>query len=230
MDMDMSMEGSTTSYADYEHQHLNFIRQFGGLDNSANSLVQSRVEPLENRGGLENDEVAEMVALRAYTSLGVERADNRSNTEPGRGNVRGVLGANLDEFDQLDEGENQAGTHTFLEDVEGNFSDSGASNVDAASTDAPGIFYHHADGFSPGFNDTAAGSGGGAGYSLMEAELINFRDLYGRGPILDASDEIVAITRLINEQNDFDWEFNLRASVVWDVSTIEDERKEFALP
>ena len=231
MHMGGSDEGST--FTDFEYQHTSFSIGHFGQPNDANILYSNRVEPLESRGGLESDEVAELVALRGYHQAGLDDIGDPAteNSAPGSTETRGVLGVNLAEQETIEDGTNLTESTKYEEVIRGNGTAGGDANGDTFNIDEPGVFWHFDYAFQPAFLDNANGVGGGAASAAtFGPETINYRQLFGRGPVVDTTDEIVGLTRMINSRQEYNVEAVGRYTFVWDVSTVEGQRKQFSLP
>ena len=215
-----------SSYADFEFQHMDFQNSFRGQGDSANVAVEHTLDVLDSRGGLENDEVAELVSLRGYVVAGFEEGGSL-NTDPGRANYRGAIGADLAPEEVPGEETVTADARLVDESDGGDFD---AGNFVSRSSDDPGVFAHFEGNISPGFSNLTDGTGGGAGYDAVRPVSVNMRELYGRGPVLDAADNVNAFFRLVNERNSENVEISGRFTAAWDVATVEGERKDFALP
>lgn len=217
------------TYSDFEHQHVEFRANLDNPDNSASYAVTQSVRPLEDRGALDNDEVAELVAIRVYPAIGIDDpgAVAGSDTAPGKLEFRGVLGANLDGADQLD-----APTGTGdVEDIVTNEGNEGDLNAEVTNKTRSGVFYHWDTQLQTPFEDATSGAGGTGGVTGdTAAEFINLRELFGRGPILDQSDDMTARLRIIHDNVSFSTENALRVTMYWDVASVSSARREFGLP
>mgnify|MGYP007131710429 FL=1 len=183
---------ASVDYSDFEHQHGEFRSNVDNPTNNSSSYISTQsVDVIEDRGGLDNDEVAELVAVRAYTTLGIDDPGAvGGDFAPGKLEYRGVLGANRGARDKLD-----SDTGTGREESEANEGDIADFNPQVNTFTRSGVFYHWDSQLHTPFEDGAAGAGGAGSFSGNDAELVNFRSLFGRGPILDQSDDVTAATR-----------------------------------
>jgi len=79
------------------------------------------------------------------------------------------------------------------------------------------------------FQDTATGVGGGGG-NTSDRVAVNYRDLLGAGPVLDAEDRIVCNTRVIKNRTAYDADMSVRGSIIYDIATVDDAASKFGIP
>lgn len=224
MDMDMDGHGGI-DYSDFEYQIIIHEHNHDGSeDNNPNTTVQSAIEPLGDRAGLDNNEVAELVYFELEASLEFEQA-NADQDVGSSSEFRGAFGANIPADVDAMPNPDRAGTEptTVVE------SKRSTGNVDAFSLTADNYFGIWDIQGSPSFDDEANGLGGGegVGYTLKER---NYRQLTGRGPVLDANDDITILSRLVGEDTVLPEQGNIRLHLVWDVSTVDDAGRAFSVP
>jgi len=212
-------------YSEFQYQHIDLSHIENG-DNSARATTVLGVSPLEQSGGLDINEVAELVYIRVQASVAGDDFGDIADTAQGNLDFRGVIGANLDsEQDLIDETQNAVDEDaTILEAVE----NSGTNNS-LYSHDKEEVFYHFTCYNDTPFSSDAGGVGGGGGGTFVQ-EQINFRDLVGRGPVLDSNDEINFVTLLAKNQVSADAEGKVRVTMVWDTATVDDAGRKFSIP
>lgn len=226
-------DGSTdeVDYTSYEYQHVQFRHSqegasSGGSD-SGNSVVQSSVEPLEDIGGLDQNEVAEVVAVvNPYTKVSADDFPEESNGQPGNIDYRGSFGLNLDsQSDQVqDSGDRNFGTEIQT-------GDGGAVKTNDAGylTDEAVLMpFEHI--ISSPFAAAAAGVGGGGNEHTIVYNPLYFRSNIGRGPILDSADELATVTTINKNQTEFVAEAAFGCTVVWDIATVDEAGRQFGIP
>lgn len=227
--MSISMDGDEeTDYASFNYQHVDYRHNETG-DNSARSIVTAGVEPLQASGGLDINEVAELVAIRTTASVSGDRFGDAGDTAQGHVQFRGVLGANLDSTtDLLDDGgdlrNELVNEGTVLDENDGADGD-----LKVQGHDKEEVFYHFLTGNDTPFSSDSGSVGGGGGHIFLN-EMINFRDMVGRGPVIDSNDEISIVSNINKNQVETVAEGNLRVTMVWDVATTNDSGRRFSLP
>jgi hypothetical protein len=214
-----------TTYSDFEFQRLDTEIGFDGVGNSETTTVRFEAEVIENQGGLESDEIAELVAIHRDVHVAGDDFGSATteNTLPGNTEYRGVFGADLGEDDLVNSpsAPNREGEVLDGPDV--------SSTSAITLTEEPGVFDFWDVVCHPGFADNANTLGGGASLQ-SEQRTINFREMYGRGPILDPADDLSIVGFVVNNRQEYNVEAVARVECVWDISTVEGQRKQFALP
>lgn len=203
------------TYADFEHETVSFNSE--NPDGGNNQFVAYEIDPLSERGGLESDEIAEVVGMRIYAAIRYDPANVGDN---GAGEWRGAFGFNLGAEDIPQSAPNGSGASA------NNFTDAGSTQEFGTAGGTP-IAVVEEDGivFTWDVSYAYPGSMG------MDSELLSFRDIYGRGPVLDSTDSLSAVAGHINEDGSVGGsEANIRAHMVYDVGTVEGVRSRFSLP
>lgn len=215
-------EDEMTDYASFEYQHAQFEhREEGG--NSARSTFAGGIDVLEDRGGLDTNEVAELVSMFYTVRITTDDHGTESVTEEGVAEFRGVIGIDVDSIDDLLQ-EEDAGAGVELES-----NDNSTGQLQLRSNSKDEVLTHFLTATSTPFSSDAGSLGGGGGYIAQE-ERLNFRNMMGRGPVIDSADEISAVTRLIKNNVAAVCEATIRMTLVWDISTVDDAGRRFSVP
>jgi hypothetical protein len=203
---------SQVDYSDFEYQ---FITSEIKL-NIDDGLFQVSTEPLGQIGGLSNNEVAELVYHEVQIS--VEPEDEVADQDVATAiDLRALFGANLPDT---------GGKQIFNQGIEAN---SPSQNAQGFVEDR--VFQACQDrGVFP-FDDEASGPGGGSlsGPNVYEK---HWRDITGRGPVLDQNDDIGFSGRLIvgDIVDDAACRATLTAQMIWDVAEVSDAGRAFSIP
>lgn len=227
MSVNMDMDADEVDYSDFEYQFFNgSVFTEGASDDSNNNVTGfHEFSPLSPIGGLDNNEVAELVYLETQVSLEFEQEAGDQNVGSAT-ETRGVIGANLP-TSGIEGLLNPGGQPTNSGVIAGgspNFDDAdGETRVDNR------VFQQfRADG-APAFDDQTNGPGGGADAPNVVYEK-NFRELTGRGPVLDQTDDMTIIDRLVTADTVIQERSNIRLHMVWDVAEVDEAGREFSIP
>jgi len=223
--MSVSVNGhdSSTDYGDYEYQQLQVdaIQSPSGDQSESGHSVQ--VEPLGDIGGLANNEVAELVYIEVQATIrsidGL--ADQNVATQA---NLTGVVGANLDaeRYDLSDLATQGFGDAEAISSVSTNqtsFFNSSRDEIFQLFTAEHGL----------PFDDETNGLGGGAGQEGHVYEK-NWRQMTGRGPVLDSNDSISVNMRLSQQDSILNAAGQVTVHMVWDVAQTDDAGRAFSVP
>jgi hypothetical protein len=232
------MGDSGTDYSDFEYQQINFEHRNDSPETSAtnsNSRVKVDYDPLESKAGLDIDEVAELVYFELHADLEFEH-ETDSQGLPSYCELRGSFGTNLGELDEVANGDNEKNKDgpdvTVLDTFGGGFD---RVITKGQTISRPEVFQMFRATGEGGFADqgsgidTGGGLGGGGSTSPFYAEK-HWRNLTGRGPVLDSSDELNLITSHITSDNVIEVGSQTRIHLVWDVSTVDDAGQKFSVP
>jgi hypothetical protein len=232
--MSVNLSGSDMGdidYSDFEYQHLNVQYTANGENGESNLTGVASTDVLGGIGGLANNEVAELVALELYASLEFE-AETGNQEINTFSEMRGTFGANLD-ADPADEiGENNPGAPANMDsdlDNETTTNTTGGSFVTGRSSTRDDIFQHYRTVGFPQITDGTDGVGAGGsvdGFYSMK----NFRDLVGRGPVLDSNDDLTVLARVVNANTAIDVRGDVRIWCAWDVAEVDDAGRAFSVP
>lgn len=220
MDTSAGVTDSSTDYSDFRFQQANL--DVVKLDTGNTNLTGFYdFEPLEPVGGLANNEVAELVYLE--TQVGMEFEQESDDQDVGSSTeVRGTVGSNLS---------NDAGSLVANGgiNVDGELSDDSLGDLDGNTLADNRIFQMFRVEGSPAFDDEANGTGGG-GSAPQQVYEKHFRDLTGRGPVLDQTDDMSATIRIVTGDSVITERANVRLHMYWDVAEVSDAGREFSLP
>lgn len=226
--MSINMESmDEADYSDYEYQIVVHEHSHVGSNDESNpnTTVKSTAEPLADVGGLDVNEVAELVYYEIEVNLEHEQA-GFNQTEASSTNGRGAFGANLASNKEIMPNPDRAGD--LPTDIVEN--KRGTASVDAFSRVTDNIFSIFEVQGSPAFDDAAdSGAGGGEGVGFVSKER-NYRQLTGRGPVLDSNDDLNIITRLAGENTVQGEQINVRLHLVWDTAEVDDAGRAFSVP
>lgn len=223
--MSINMDGDgPTDYSDFEYQQISHIHENQNLTGSpAQTRIATDFEVLGGIGGLDNNEVAELVYAELVVSIDHEQSvddqDVGSQTD-----FRGLFGANLPASTSLLPGRGAApGTTEII--TESNATADQAGNSESEDR----IFAQYAMTKSPAFDDQTNGPGGAGGGDTLVIER-PWRQLVGRGPVLDSSDDVTFLSELIQEDEIIDTDGRVDAHLVWDVAETSDAGRAFSVP
>jgi len=177
--LDMSGGASGTDYSDFEYQTLALDSTAAGNGN-VNSEFLYEIEPLGGIGGLDNDEVAELVHLEIHASIEPEDEEGDQDVATAA-DLRGIVGANINTPDGL-----AAIGNSVEKQGQG-----GGAGLEVSDDRVFQQFQARA--VLP-FDDTQ-GPGGGSFDSFHNSR--NFRRITGRGPVLDSTDDITVSGAII---------------------------------
>jgi hypothetical protein len=211
-------------YADFRYQHFHLNYDDSG-DNSAASAFAVSMEPLERSGGLQPNEVAELVYIYYEADVAADDFGNVADTAEGGLQFRGVVGVDLDsDRDFIDNTDLVVDNGTKLGGGDGDSPTVRLSTYDR--DEVLGMFHAHCN--TP-FSSDAGGVGGSGGFDQSIVER-HYRQLTGRGPVIDSNDQISIVARLIKNQVSADAEATVRGTLIWDVAEMSDAGRRFAVP
>lgn len=229
MDMEMDMADGGFGGTDYgEFKYDQFIHEVTGKNQSGGALnldSAANAEPLQGQGGLDNNEVAELVYAELFVH--VEHDDETGDQDAASDSeFRGTFGANLQESGQSLLGGTDPGWNgTELNENDGSFIRTPAGRY---QTEDNVFQVFQANGALPS-DDSTNGPGSNGGSNVVQYEK-NWRELTGRGPVLDANDDLVVVSRLIANDATIAVSGVLHGHLVWDVAEISDAGREFSVP
>lgn len=212
--MDMNMDGShgNADYADYEYQTTRV--EFKSTDNTGNVALGflQQIEPLADIGGLDSNEVAELVYLEVQASLEPE-PESDSQGVASQAELRGLVGANIERGGGLSNLVNQEGSADIR------VFDYGRNNVFQEFV-SRGIFP---------FDNAATGAGGGDVGPVSHYEK-HWRQITNRGPVLDANDDISVSASMNVSDTNIDFQGIVSIKMIWDVAETSDAGRQFSVP
>lgn len=217
-----------TDYSDFEYQQTDFKVQIDEDDTTGSPVViraKQQVDPLAGIGGLDNNEVAELVYMEAQVSVAHSQSENDQNVGS-ETRFNGVVGANLpsseDPFAEQQAALDQDVISTANVDADGVESQGGNLAEDR-------IFAPFRIIKQPAFDDQTNGPGGAGGSETLQVER-PWRTLTGRGPVLDSSDSVTALMTLAQEDEIIDAIGEVYCHMVWDVAETSDAGRAFSVP
>jgi len=231
MDMDMSGGAEATDYSDFKFQHFSAANRIRNPDGNARQRVLFETEPLEGEGGLEQNEVAELVYLEAQFGLEYEDGDSDQNVGTFFEH-RGTVGANLPASNNagIDIDSNNPDSEGQLIETGGDGFVSGTDSFTRqVSKVEDRIFLQLRCAGGPPFDDQNTGPGGNAN-APTDRNTRKFRELTGRGPVLDSSDDLNVYSAINVGDSVIGVIGNVRLHMVWDVAEVSDAGRAFSLP
>lgn len=227
--MDMEADGhSGTDYSDFQIQTINanvFANSNPSSGGSTKVRAHNRVEPLEDRGGLDQNEEAELVYWKLHASLEFE--DEAGDQDVGTAaEYRGQFGANFaaqeEEFVDVNAAGGIGGDDTTIsEENTGN----GGTNSETKTDNS--IFGHwRAVGGLP-FDDETNGPGGSANSNVYQEDR-RYRELMGRGPVLDSDDDVTILHTMNAGDTVTDFAGVVKILCVWDIAETDESGAEFS--
>lgn len=237
--MSLSMEGADgpVDYSDYEYQQANFRLRvdqsaYGGTNIGLS--VKDEIDVLAGQGGLANNEIAELVAMELTATIEVD-LETGDQSFPSQLELRGSFGTDLDEQNftdagsvtKLEVGSNDA---ILLEDSgDGDATNLNAFETDTSTQSSPEVFQFFRASGAVSFIDSASGPGGASSTGQFY-NFKNFRDLTGRGPVLDATDDLAVVQKIIADDLVADPSTNVEVHLIWDVAEDDDSGQRFSIP
>lgn len=218
-------------YSDFEYQtNVTQIIAREADDTTGNEapsvVAQTSFEPLSAVGGLDNNEVAELVYLE--TQADIEFLDEAADQDVATtAKLRGVVGLNLaDSVSSLPENRNTDSSQSLIS----------TDNIDPANVELNGRggsddrwlqpFVANA---APPFDDQTNGPGGVSSGDAFYAEK-NYRQLTGRGPVVDSNDDLTVVANLSSDDIIINFTGDIRTHIVWDVAETSDAGRRFSVP
>lgn len=164
-----------TSWEDLEKQHI--LRQYSA--DAGNGFFEEAAVNFDPAGGLERDEIAELVAFERHGIFAFLSNESQADTVEGMWELSFSPDAELT-FDP------------FLANRPGEEADafgSGTDIVASVESDSPDVLYFSRPHQTGTFADNANGTGG-SGSIHMDHGDVNYREMYGAGPTADRHDTL----------------------------------------
>jgi len=229
LDME-SAPNASTDYGDFRYQNVSVRHSNDMSDNTdatnVNSTAEVEVEPLAGRGGLDTNEVAELVYLEVLTNIEYEQ--EAADQDVGSASeFRGTVGINLPSTDAalVDNVGTEIGTAQIIDQSVGGDYPGVDANV---TTDDRFLQVFSVQG-APAFDDDTGGTGGSGFTSQFHSEKY-YRELTGRGPVLDSNDTIDTVSRMISADSLIGEIGNIYLSMFWDVAEVDEAGRAFSVP
>lgn len=225
MSVRMDDSDNETDYSSFEYQQIAVSHEDTSPSGNTNSRAKSTFEILGESGGLDTNEVAELVYAEVYADL--EAEDEDGDQDAGTfAELRGSFGTDLEERDEVENPINEDGTTEVTSNIG---PDTGNVEVNAFNISRPEVFQvFRAVGGLP-FDDDTNGPGGGASTAPFHAEK-SWRSMTGRGPVLDSTDDITLVTNVIAGDTVIPVAGIVRCHLVWDVATVDEAGARFSVP
>jgi len=230
------MDGNTneTDYSSFEYQqavaNTSLTPEGGDATNPQLDFLYD-IEPLARIGGLDNNEVAELVYLE--TQVSIEPESEQSDADQTVANaieMRGVVGANIDVGGGLNElGEINRGESSNERAVSGRFLSLIESNRDEVFQQFSARAIPPNDDINTDVPDSYASASGGSLDSGIRYEKA-YRQLTGRGPVLDNNDSINVSGSIIAGDQVQDFGGEVRLHMIWDVAQTDEAGRAFSVP
>jgi len=213
-------------YSDFEYQHFEYEHQVANQGTETNPLSTgfARLNPLDSIGGLDNNEIAELVYFELQPTIEFE-SEGGTQTVASSAEFRGAFGANLNDEPDIGDSGNVIDGTVVTEREDGSTQQ---LRFNKARTDDR-LFQS----FTANAQLPFSGADGGGGSSPSEDYIrVNMRDLTMRGPVLDASDDIVVASSInVDDLNQGEAVTGtLRAKLVWDTAEVSDAGRAFSVP
>lgn len=226
MDMDMDSPGGT-DYSSFENQFVAFEHVMENTDGNARAKSGVEFEPLQGSGGLNQNEIAELVYYELQVSLEFEDEEEGNQNVATASEFRGTLGINLP-VDQAFIDDDGVLSQTVDSDPDGTVRNCTQRTILAEGVEERILQPYMVRGIAP-FDDGLTGRGGGSVDSGVVYSR-NYRDLTGRGPVLDATDDLVLSGTNIIGKGIFEQIGSARLHLVWDVAEVSDAGRAFSVP
>jgi hypothetical protein len=216
------------SYSDHEVQVCHAALDIDATSDSAessNGATATFENEILDENGLENDEMAELVATRYQVDFQLRDVPREDQDQLGGAVTDYGFGINID-LNDLSAKRSQAEPDSV--DLSPQGEARGASGF-RANYDEPGLLLDERLYIRGAFDDTENGTGG-SGQCRSSSGWMQWRELFGEGPYADASDEFVQ-TMEVTPKNLLS-RVKLEWSVVnyWRVYTVEGARPALAPP
>lgn len=222
-----------TDYTDFEYEHTHIETQFADPTGAGVADLTFSIDPLEDRGGLESDEVAELVGLwyqaQLYSATNLDLTDPATQSNSFRARVG--FGANIEIGEEFPPSIDTADVVGVLGANTSSYDDADAdSSFDLIATTEPGLFWMDfmaAQAYE--FDD--AGGYAIPGSEMRAAGSRFYRQKLGRGPIIDPTDTLNFLIEMDNSGNQ-DWNprVEILQTTIWDVAAQEGRRQQFSVP
>lgn len=180
--MSIGMSQADETYADFDVHHITHKITAPNSRDDPTQVVKREEQFEITERGLEPDELAELVAFRVETSINVDH-NAVPPAKPGSCVVEAGAGFNLSGQEFVQEGGELLAT--FDDDNSG----TDDAQVRANDTDEVGQLWFSNYGTAITFEDEGSGTGGPAAASGRYPEVINLREMFGEGPVVDSVDD-----------------------------------------
>jgi hypothetical protein len=225
-------DGADVDYSDFEYQQIDVALRVQPTSSGSNqqAAVVYDIEPLGDIGGLANNEVAELAYMETYAGMEFEDENDDQNVGTA-GECRGAVGINLPASDEAFPSDAQQSNpkqaqSTLIQTQ--NTTESELNANSSVSSDDRFLQLYRAREYPP-FDDETTGPGGGGSHDQFFA-VKNWRELTGRGPVLDANDDIGISLNVNVGDSIIGVAGNVRCHMIWDVAETDDAGRRFSVP
>lgn len=231
MSVNMSGGMDDTDYGEFEYQQAE-VELFVDPVNTSNPNVGAvtQIEPLDKLGGLDNNEVAELVAIDVHACLEYEDAQGPQGLAT-MAEHRGTVGINLPESESSFLAVSANVDVDFTGSITSDDDGVGDDNIlvrGRTTNDDNKLIHFRSYGGLP-FNDAGA-SVSGSGNAQPFDRRIHYRDETGRGPVIDNNDDISVAQNLTVEDATIPVLGAVRMAMIWDVAETDDAGRRFSVP
>lgn len=220
-----------TDYSDFEYQQIvaeTVLQEQQDATGDGDVLVRAQydAEPIGDIGGLDNNEVAELVYMEVTADLTFrdETADQDVATTS---RLEGAVGVNLS-GDENALPSKRSGTTEGDIIVTSDIDEDNVNITGFGGSDDRWLQMFTTDASLP-FDDQTNGPGGSGSHDQFHAEK-NFRAVTGRGPVLDSSDDISIPVEINVGDTIINVIGTVRVHMVWDVAETSDAGRRFSVP
>lgn len=231
MSVQMPDADDSTDYSDFEYQQgqISLRQTPADAEQGARTKASFSIEPLAPQGGLDNNEVVELVYFDMQLDIEYddETADQGVSTYT---ETRAIFGANFPSDTsqlELEPTRDEVDGTVSIFDTNG-FPENEVSASHRSRSDDRIFQTMRATG-NPPFDDTTSGPGGGS-TTTHDRVSKNWRDLVGRGPVLDSSDDLSWAVAVITGDLLIECTAVIRYHMVFDVAEVSDAGRAFSVP
>lgn len=222
-------KGGVVDYSDFVYEHFNVLSVFSDATGGGAATVEWTQDPLESIGGLEPQQVAEIVAI--YVSISATTGEPLQTTSallPIQGQYNAYHGVNLEEA-ELPTQRPVENVGELVTNVSGWDDDAADSTFELRSIVEPAIFWS-ANGFVHNAVNDDAGGWAHSAQGTIPAVTREFRQMVGRGPVIEADDTLDWWLQLEIGNANTEPRIEIDQVTVYDLAEISDARVEFSIP
>lgn len=227
----VSSDGTDADYSDFRYQFANMEVVANDANGNVRIKTGAEYEPLEGIGGLDVNEVAELVYFELQAS--VEPEDEKGDqTRSTAAEFRGAFSINIAPEESQADGDGFL-TGEAITDPPGSERNASANVIRETGVDDRVLQTYMVRAVPPfddsGIETTQTGVSGGSldGGQYYEK---NFRQLTGRGPVVDSTDSLSLGGTLIAGDLVAGLIGSVRVHMVWDVAEVDDAGRAFSVP
>lgn len=214
------------SYSELEFQQISANITLGAGNADQDTEAFSNIEPVEPQG-LDNDEIAELVDIEVVTLLQV-RTDSLDDNQTELGSIFAEYSIEVNPGTRDGQILNLTADGDPFQTIEGD--ETALTGNQLFEDDEPGRLFFDYKAAPAGFSSGAEGRGGDGDRGEVSRYQRNYRNDFGRGPAVDANDDLGVFMELGNDNVTAEVNIQMTAQLVWDIHTVEGQRGQFALP